>query len=259
MSNLYHRNLLSNFEAADIESLLEESITYVGQREELGTQEVQAALASRLELRKAFLLAVKPPTVLRGPDQSALWDSCLKLLPTLLSTKHLGVAVNTAFSAKIQRRLASSVPPRPIVEIWFDDSYVYLNQLCQNGKEVYRVLDHPDGCNWMVRRCRSDYIKKKTLMITQTFVMTFQSRTPLPSVYIRCLLQSLIEDEVRNEGATSIKQFVFNDLGEIVLPANLLIDPANDLVEAPHDPRFQIARKMETFVLRAAEVYCPEI
>lgn len=84
--------------------------------------------------------------------------------------------------------------------------------------------------------------------------MSFQSRTPLPSVYIRCLLQSLIEDEIRNDGATSIKQFIYNDLEQIVLPANLLVDPANDLVEAPHDPRFQIARKMETFVLRSAEV-----
>lgn len=73
-------------------------------------------------------------------------------------------------------------------------------------------------------------------------------------MYIRCLLQSLIEDEVRIEEATSIKQFIFNDIGQIVLPANILIDPANDLVEAPHDPRFQISRKMEAFVLRAAEV-----
>lgn len=84
--------------------------------------------------------------------------------------------------------------------------------------------------------------------------MSFQSRTPLPSVYIRCLLQLLIEDEIRKEEAMSIKQFVFNDLGEIVLPANMLIDPANDLVEAPRDSRYQIARKMEAFALRAAEV-----
>lgn len=196
---------------------------------------------------------MKPRTILRGPDQATLWGSCLKLLPTLLSTNNLGVAVSASFSAKIQRRLASSVPPRPIVEIGFDDSYVYLNQLCQNGKEVYRVLDQPDGCNWMVRRRRRGSFRR-TLIIPQSFVMSFQSRTPLPSVYIRCLLQSLIEDKIRNEGAASIKQFVFDNLDEIVLPANLLIDPANDLIEAPFDPRFQISRKMETFALRAAEV-----
>lgn len=253
MSNLYHRSLLSNFEAADIESLLEDSIAYIG-REELKTVEIRTALASRLEFRKAFLLAVKPKVNLHGLDQSTLWDSCLQLLPKLLGTKNLGVAVNTSFSSKIQRRLASSVPPRPIVEIGFDESYLYLNQLCQNGKEVHRVSNHPDGGNWMVRRCRCDCFKRNMLIISQNFVMSFQSRTPLPSVYIRCLLQSLIEDEIRNEGATSIKRFVFNDLGQIVLPANMLIDPANDLVEAPHDPRFQIARKMEAFVLRAAEV-----
>ena len=148
VSNLYHRNLLSKFEASDIESLLEGSIAYVGQQEELKPRELQAALASRLEFRKAFLSAVKPKTDLDGPVH---WGSCLELLPTLLNTKHLGVTVNTSFSTKIQRRLASSVPPRPIVEIGFNDSYVYLNQLCQNGKEVYRVLNNSEGCNWTVR------------------------------------------------------------------------------------------------------------
>lgn len=164
VSNLYHRNLLSNFEATDIENLLEDSIAYIAQREETKAGEVQAALASRLQLRKAFLLAVKPKTVLLGPDHAVLWNSCLELLPKLRSSKHLGVAVNNSFSAKIQRRLASSVPPRPIVEIGFDEAFVYLNQLFQNGKEVYRVLDHPDGCNWMVRRCRYDAFNGKTLI-----------------------------------------------------------------------------------------------
>lgn len=92
------------------------------------------------------------------------------------------------------------------------------------------------------------------LTILQIFVSTFQSRTPQASVYIHGLLQSLIENQMRSEGTMSVKQFLFADLGEIVLPAHLLIDPANDLVEAPHDPRFQISRKLEVFITRAGEV-----
>ena len=52
----------------------------------------------------------------------------------------------------------------------------------------------------------------------------------------------------------SIKQLLFDDLGELVLPADLLLDPANDTIEAPHDPRFQIARKMEAFISRIGPV-----
>ena len=88
----------------------------------------------------------------------------------------------------------------------------------------------------------------------QNFVSSFQSRTPQACVYIRCLLQLLIGNQMKSEGTISVKQFLFADLGEMVLPAHLLIDPANDLVEAPYDPRFQISRKLEDFVSQAGEV-----
>ncbi len=54
--------------------------------------------------------------------------------------------------------------------------------------------------------------------------------------------------------STSIKQLLFDDLEELVLPAGLLLDPANDDVEAPQDPRFQIVRKMEAFLSRSGPV-----
>lgn len=52
----------------------------------------------------------------------------------------------------------------------------------------------------------------------------------------------------------SFKKLLFDDLEEIVLPASLLIDPANGDIEAPQDPRFQILKKMDAFVTRAADV-----
>ena len=52
----------------------------------------------------------------------------------------------------------------------------------------------------------------------------------------------------------SIKQLLFDDLEEVVLPADILLDPINSDVEAPHDPRFQIARKMEAFLTKLGPV-----
>ena len=52
----------------------------------------------------------------------------------------------------------------------------------------------------------------------------------------------------------SFKQLLFDDLEDTVLPASILVDPANSDVEAPQDPRFQILRKMDLFVTRAADV-----
>ena len=52
----------------------------------------------------------------------------------------------------------------------------------------------------------------------------------------------------------SFKQLLYDDLEEIVLPAHSLVDPKNSDVEAPQDPRFQIKKKMDDFVTRAANV-----
>ena len=67
-------------------------------------------------------------------------------------------------------------------------------------------------------------------------------------------MQSLIFNEMRVLGSMSIKQLLFDDLEEIVLPADILIDATNSDVEAPQDPRFQVAKKMDIFVTRAGQV-----
>lgn len=55
-------------------------------------------------------------------------------------------------------------------------------------------------------------------------------------------------------GTISLKQFLFDDLEELVLPADVLVDPANGEIEAPKDPRFQISKRMDAFVTKAADV-----
>ena len=84
--------------------------------------------------------------------------------------------------------------------------------------------------------------------------MTYHSRKPEPSVYIRCLLQSLIFSEMRVLGTVSLKQLLFDNLEELVLPADILVDSVNDEIEAPQDLRFQISRRMDSFVAKAANV-----
>lgn len=53
----------------------------------------------------------------------------------------------------------------------------------------------------------------------------------------------------------SIKQLLFDDLAEIVIPGDVLVDPRNSQVEVPIDPRFQIAKRMDVFVTKAGRVY----
>ncbi len=89
----------------------------------------------------------------------------------------------------------------------------------------------------------------------QNFVMTFQAKKPQPLVYIRTLLQSFLFKDMVILGHLSIRHVMDDDLAIAVLPHSRLLDPANDDVEAPHDPRFAMAHQMELFRQRAAQSY----
>ena len=64
----------------------------------------------------------------------------------------------------------------------------------------------------------------------------------------------MIETDTGVLGGLTVKEFVVDDLEEVVLPANWLLDPSNDDVEAPQDARFQVAQKLSDFVSRAGRV-----
>ena len=59
---------------------------------------------------------------------------------------------------------------------------------------------------------------------------------------------------MRVSGETSFTQFIFDDLAELVLPADILVDMANYVVEAPQSRKFQIAKRMDVFVGRVGQV-----
>jgi hypothetical protein len=85
--------------------------------------------------------------------------------------------------------------------------------------------------------------------------LTFQAQKPQPLVFIRALLQNFLFHDMVILGRRSIRQVLDDDLSIVVLPSSLLLDPANDNVEAPHHPRYAIAHQMELFRQRAAQSY----
>jgi hypothetical protein len=86
-------------------------------------------------------------------------------------------------------------------------------------------------------------------------VTLFQARKPQPSVYVRTLLQHYIFADMIILGTKSIRHILDDDLAAIVLPSHKLLDRDNDDIEVPHDPRHQMAVRMETFRVRAANSY----
>jgi len=74
------------------------------------------------------------------------------ILEPISKSHSLGIAVPEAFSAKIQRRLASTMPPRAIVQLSFDETYANLKRLIADGQEVTDVLDYSDSQSLLVSR-----------------------------------------------------------------------------------------------------------
>ena len=99
------------------------------------------ALSCRLNFRKHFLHAVSlEPDVTKSAFIEA-WAACSRLLPEVLESNKYGISVPESISPKIQRRLASTVPPRPIVVGDFKESYEYLRSLFEDGKATGVIFD----------------------------------------------------------------------------------------------------------------------
>lgn len=63
---------------------------------------------------------------------------------------HLGKSVPEAFSWKIQRRLASTVPPRPMVHVSAADATAHMTRFCQDAVDVQQILEYRGPYNLQV-------------------------------------------------------------------------------------------------------------
>ncbi|KAH0565617.1 hypothetical protein GP486_000975 [Trichoglossum hirsutum] len=238
VTHLYNRSLLTNIPETELFALLDEALWWL-EKNEVGTipDHLRNALKARLQFRKAFLGAVSKDLGIIKDPSTIEWEICAKHLQLINDSHRLGKPVERSFSVKIQRKLASTVPPRPMVNISFENALTHLKRLCQDGADLVAVLDFRGSNDLM------------------TFIWTFQSRKPQPSVYVRALLQTLLCSEDVVLGKISVKQLLYYGLAEIVLPADILLDSQNWEAEHPRDRRFQIRKRMDEFATRAGHSY----
>ncbi|KAL8872869.1 MAG: hypothetical protein Q9174_001578 [Haloplaca sp. 1 TL-2023] len=140
VSNLYNRSLLSSFDTLEIQGLLDEALNSVKSLS-LGNTPARDAILARLTFRQQLLKALASDLATDEATQVQHWGRCLDLLPRVQETRVSAKAVPKASSVKVQRTLASSVPPRPMVEVAFEDAHKFLRHLCQDAAEVFQILD----------------------------------------------------------------------------------------------------------------------
>ncbi|OAQ97268.1 hypothetical protein LLEC1_03165 [Akanthomyces lecanii] len=236
--NTYNRTLLRRISTRNIQSALSEAQGLITLLKDDVSEEILQALSARLTLRRVFLEAAESPENKQDfAKAQAPWVEAADYLPIIEKTHALAKDVDEAFSAKLQRKLASTMPPRPIVQLDFTEAFAHLSRMFEDGREVINVLKYTDS------QC------------LLTFVSTFQAKKPQPLVYVRTLLQTLLFDEMQILGHMSIRQLLDDDLSIFTLPASPLLARSNDDIEAVHDIRFTMSQQTELFRQRAAQPF----
>ncbi|CAN9356593.1 unnamed protein product [Alternaria alternata] len=200
---------------------------------------LRQAIISRLELRKYLLRALDLDLPL---DQTCYsWPPVLEGIERLKSTHQLGKMVSGAFSPKMQRRLASTVPPRPIVDLSFSDAADKLKQLATDCHESTRFPLLPQD--------PLEY---------QAFLWHYSSRSPPPLTYSRSYLATLLFHPEVLETSVSLP---LADVKNLVLTASPVLDPTNWTLSPPRNallpkpPKLMFAMLIDEFVERAGQAY----
>ncbi|KAL1907463.1 N-alpha-acetyltransferase, non-catalitic subunit [Sporothrix stenoceras] len=229
-TNTYHLPMLEDVSREEIRQVLQEARAAIVDVGDGWAENVSLALEARLEFRETFLTAIELAELRISPDSLKVpWTQMADAVKNINESHHLGTAVPAAFNTKMQGLLASTMPPRPIVQPSFEEAVDHWSRLCKDGAEVVDILKYEDPQSLL------------------NFVLTFQAKKPQPLGYIRVLIQSLIFADNIMLGQHSIRQIMDDDLSIVVLPANLLLDPINDEIEVVKDPRFALAKQMEEF------------
>jgi len=151
VTQLYNRQLLSDFDEGEILKLLAQAMSWLDNQRDSISEETIAALKTRLQFRELFFEAVAVDLDIIKDRSTERWEQCTMMFPLLTASRTVGKAVEEAFSVKIQRKLASTVPPRPIVKTSFEVALRHLARLCQDGKDVVQTLQYHGSNNLLVR------------------------------------------------------------------------------------------------------------
>lgn len=141
--------MLSLFDSSHFYRLLDQAVAWVDDEKEM-SEELRHAIRCRLLFRREFLSALDGDLEVLDTRSTDEFTSCLSHLAALTESVSLGKEVPEAFSMKIQRKLASTVPPRPIVNISSTDALAHMKRLCQDAIDLQQMLDYTGPTNFKV-------------------------------------------------------------------------------------------------------------
>ena len=233
-TQIFNRPLLHGFSVGEIRDLLPVACAWLD-HSNLPSHLVRA-LKSRIDARSALLKLFYEGTSGERPSAAAL-EHHLALIKMIEDSAFLGRPTSTAaFTFKIQRRLASSVPPRPMVVVEKDKAFPFLRRLVTDTITAFELLDTSSGGDLFVA------------------YQQFNAQTPQPAAYVRALLQSFLSINEAVLGRISIRDFITADIRSLVLPTESLFDH-DQMDDIPEDQQIRLGSRVDLFVDRCGQSF----
>ena len=135
-THTFNRDLLSNIGNDQILDTLNGALACLEEQSSSLRSSLYRSITARLELRIEMLQAFSS-----NHPKADLFDRIQDLIEIVRSSADTGVSVKTAFSEKVQRRLASTAPPKPVIEIGTDQAFERLKQICSDIREAHRLRE----------------------------------------------------------------------------------------------------------------------
>lgn len=150
-------------------------------------------------------------------------------------THEIGLPVEGAFSTRLQRKLASTTPPRPLNVIAFDEAWSGLKKLYDDLTEAFDVgsLD-PEA----------------DMQQIEASLWAFADREPLALPRAAIQIHLLSENKRAAPGAGAIEFMMFSEIDNR-MPIHLDLSSA----EAPTDPRFKAVAALEFWYKKGQRIF----
>ena len=229
VTHLFGRELLPQISADRALELLHEAVSLVSSVE---TQDdVSNALLKRLQFRLSFL-----QNLMNDDDE---WNDMANYIREIKTDHDLATPLPAAFSEKVQRQLATSTPPRPMLQISWDLA-------CQKWTELCHDV--------VAAKCLTDFSIIQSPASLHRAVWAFSYRGD-PCTLSRAVMQDTLFGNQAIRGEIPHYDLLLTDIRDLVLAGDSLVDPQSFQIEVTSDPRHICSRTMEGFMDQAIDEY----
>ena len=233
-TQLFNRELLHRFSAEDILDVAAEALGA------LGESNFDPDKRNAISVRLTFRIDVLETLLQHSDGQSPPLPQKLFIHGSLndaQKTHDLGVVVPGAFSTKLQRRLASTVPPRPMVTVSMHQAWTFWHQMLDDCKNVFSV--------------RQAAFSQDLFTAYQIFAYS----SPQLSIYPRALLLLLLSFDGMVAYRVKTMHFLEEDLQTLTLPASQLLTISDGAYGRLHNGDQKVADCMQRFVSQFEQTF----